>query len=85
MNWMTQRERLLSKIRNNPYDVTFADLTAVLEGLGFPLVRTRGSHHFFRVGKRTVIVPRHGAKVKAYVVQQALDALDEFYGTDSSS
>jgi predicted RNA binding protein YcfA (HicA-like mRNA interferase family) len=79
---MSQREKLLSKIRNNPYNVTFADLTAALESLGFPLVRTTGSHHFFRVGKRTVIVPRHGAKVKAYVVQQALDALDEFYGPE---
>lgn len=79
---MSQREKLLSKIRNNPYDVTFADLTAALEGLGFPLVRTTGSHHFYRVGKRTVNVPRHGAKVKAYVVQQALDALDECYGPE---
>jgi predicted RNA binding protein YcfA (HicA-like mRNA interferase family) len=79
---MSQREKLLSKIRNNPSDVTFADLTATLKGLGFPLVRTTGSHHFYRVGKRSVIVPRHGAKVKTYVVQQALDASDEFYGLE---
>ena len=79
---MSQRDRLLERIRNNPSDVTFNDLTAALEGLGFPLVRIKASHHFYRVGKRTVIVPRHGPKVKAYVVRQALDALDEFYGDE---
>jgi len=79
---MSQREKLLGRIRNNPTDVTFADLAAVLTGLGFPLVRITGSHHVYRVGKRNVIVPRHGAKVKAYLVQQALDALNEFYGPE---
>ncbi len=76
---MSQREKLLARIRNNPNDVTFADLTSALEGLGFPLVRITGSHHYYRVGNRTIIVPRHGAKIKAYIVKQALDALDEYY------
>jgi predicted RNA binding protein YcfA (HicA-like mRNA interferase family) len=76
---MSQRAKLLQKIRNNPSDVTFDDLTAALEGLGFPLVRIKASHYFYRVGKRSVVVPRHGPTVKGYVVRQALDALDEFY------
>lgn len=76
---MSQREKLLARIRNNPNDVTFADLTSALEGLGFSLVRTKGSHHYYRVGTRTVNVPRHGDKVKAYVVEQALEALDKYY------
>jgi predicted RNA binding protein YcfA (HicA-like mRNA interferase family) len=76
---MSQHDKLLQRIRNNPNDVTFADLTAALESLGFPLDHLRGSHHFYCVGRRTVVVPRHGPTVIAYVVRQALDALDEFY------
>lgn len=79
---MTQREKLLSRIRNNPSNVTFDDLTAALKGLGFPLVRTTGSHHFYPVGRRTVPIPRHGALVKSYVVRQALDALDEYFESE---
>jgi len=79
---MSQRDKLLERIRNNPADVTFADLTAALESLGFPLDHVKGSHHFYCVGRRMVVVPRHGPKVKAYVGRQALDALDEFYGDE---
>jgi predicted RNA binding protein YcfA (HicA-like mRNA interferase family) len=79
---VSQRAKLLRRIRNNPSDVTFAELAALLEGLGFPLMRITGSHHVYRVGKRNVILPRHGSKVKAYLVQQALDALNEFFGPE---
>jgi hypothetical protein len=75
---MSQRDKLLEKIRNNPYNVTFSDLVAVLEGLGFSCVR-HSKHYVYRVGKRNVLIPRHGATVKAYVVRQALAALDEYY------
>ena len=79
---MSQRTKLLERIRNNPNDVAFSDLTAALEGLGFPLIRTTGSHHYYGVGGCIVVVPRHGSKVKAYVVRQALGVLDEFYGDE---
>jgi len=79
---MSQRAKLLERLRNNPNDVAFSDLTTALEGLGFPLIRTTGSHHFYRVGGRTVGVPRHGSKVKAYIVRQTLGVLDEFYGDE---
>lgn len=78
---MTQREKLLRKIRNNPKNVTFDDLTAALEGLGFPLMRITASHHIYRVGKRTVSIPKpkQGPQTKSYVVQLVLDALDEYF------
>lgn len=79
---MTQRDKLVNKIRNNPNNVSFADLKTALEGLGFPLVRVTGSHHMYRVGKKIVIVPRHEAQLKAYLVRKALDALDEYFGNE---
>lgn len=75
---MSQREKLLARIRNNPSDVTLADLISALEGRGFGLARTN-KHFVYHIGKRIVTVPRHPLTVKAYIVKQVLDALDECY------
>jgi predicted RNA binding protein YcfA (HicA-like mRNA interferase family) len=82
---MSQRDKLLEKIRNNPYNVSFSDLTALLEGLGFVRIRVTGSHYIYRVGRRSVPIPRHGQTVKAYVVRLALEALDEYHGDEARS
>lgn len=76
---MSQRDKLLARIRNNPSDVSLADLTSTLEGRGFPLKRTN-KHFVYSIGKRIVTVPGHPLTVKAYIVKQVLDALDETYG-----
>lgn len=75
---MSQREKLLARIRNNPYDVSLADLISMLEGRGFALERSE-RHYVYHIGRRIATVPRHPLKVKSYIVKQVLEALDEYY------
>jgi predicted RNA binding protein YcfA (HicA-like mRNA interferase family) len=43
--------------------VTGKELIAVLKGLGFVVVRIKGSHHFLRHGDgRTTVVPVHAGE-----------------------
>jgi predicted RNA binding protein YcfA (HicA-like mRNA interferase family) len=46
---VTKREKRLQRIRQNPNNVSFKDLRALLEDHGFALERSSGSHHSFKV------------------------------------
>jgi predicted RNA binding protein YcfA (HicA-like mRNA interferase family) len=73
---MTQRDKLLAKIQNNPKAATFQELDALLRQHGFVLDRVRGSHHRYElVGVARVTVARHGAVVPEREVRQVLDAV----------
>jgi predicted RNA binding protein YcfA (HicA-like mRNA interferase family) len=46
---MARRRQLLRRLTSGQvHNVTFSDLTDLARGLGFQLVRTRGSHHIFQ-------------------------------------
>ena len=82
---MSNREKLLSKIRDRPRSVRFAELTKLLEGYGFELRRVKGSHHVYRRGPHTLVVPRRTPHVHSYVVKQVLKIIDEGIAEDESS
>ena len=42
---MVGRQKLMLRIRNNPRNVRFSDLTPLVEAAGFVLIRQRGTSH----------------------------------------
>ena len=45
---MTQRDKLLVRIRSHPKQVRFDDLQTLLSYYGYQLVRVSGSHHRYQ-------------------------------------
>ena len=76
---MSQFEKLLLRIRNNPKAVKFDEIRKVLTKYGYECTQPSGgsSHHTFRKGKRILTVPKHGAYVKEIYVRQVIAALEE--------
>ncbi len=77
---MTQRDKLLRRIRNNPKDVTFHDLRQLLELFGFQLHTSTGSHHTFKRkgagGTLRITIP-YKRRVKVSYVRRVLAMIDE--------
>ncbi|MGG6268428.1 type II toxin-antitoxin system HicA family toxin [Leptolyngbya sp. AN03gr2] len=73
---MTKRKKLQERLRNNPNDVTFADIRNLLEQEGFTLDRITGSHHIFEKGETTFVVPVHNGKVKSVYVKRAIRLIE---------
>jgi predicted RNA binding protein YcfA (HicA-like mRNA interferase family) len=76
---MSQRAKLLQKIRNNPRGVSFDELDKVLQWYGFELRGVRGSHHAYRhrQSRTTLIVVRRRASVQPDAVRDVLEAIDK--------
>lgn len=78
---MTRRDKAIALILRGSSDanISFADLVAVLKGVGFD-ERIRGDHHIFtREGVREILnlQPRHG-KAKPYQVKQVRHVLTTY-------
>ncbi len=72
---MSKRAKRLQRLRQNPRNVAFRDLQAVLEDYGFVLDRSDGSHHSFvgKVGGEDVLLTIPLAHpLKPVYVKQAL-------------
>ena len=84
---MTKRDKRLQRIRDNPKDVSFDELSRVLEDYDFEHVRTSGSHHTFIaiVGSRNwrLTIP-FNRPIKAPYVRMALEAVDEIIEAKAS-
>lgn len=84
---MSKREKLRQKLKNNPNSVNFNDLRTLLTNFGFMLIRTSGSHHLFQYDDGTqiksVTIPVHGNKVKAFYVKKVTDLLDVLFPEDT--
>jgi len=75
---MSQRDKLLQKIRNHPKSVSFDDLDSLLRMHGYELDRVTGSHHIYaRQGHPAINVRRHGAQVHSAAVKEVLQMIDE--------
>ena len=63
---MSQWEKLLANIRNNPKSVMFDELDKVLRNTGFERRQSgKGTSHYrYVLGTDYIIVPRHGNHVK---------------------
>lgn len=75
---MTKRQKRLQRIRQNIKSVRFAELDIVLKDFGFMPDFTAGSHITYRhqSGAR-VTIASHKQHLPAYIVKQALKAIDE--------
>jgi predicted RNA binding protein YcfA (HicA-like mRNA interferase family) len=77
---VTQIQKLLKRIRNNPKAVTFHDLTTLLESFGFELIRVSGSHHIFSsrvAGKEiTLVIPLRKGHINSHYVKEVLASID---------
>ncbi len=77
---MSKREKRLLKIRQNPKNVTFQELSTILESYGFILKRSTGSHHSFQINigdlELLVVIPFARPVGIAYV-KEAIKLIDE--------
>ena len=65
---MSKLEKLLQKIEENPKNVRFEDIEALLNGLGFK-TRSKGSHYTFKKDRSIIMVVKpHGKKKFAAIV-----------------
>ena len=78
---MTQRDKLIAKMKARPVEADFADVEKILELFGWKRVRQKGSH--FSYGAKGVAeiftVPVHNGKVKQGYIKKlcTLLGLDE--------
>jgi predicted RNA binding protein YcfA (HicA-like mRNA interferase family) len=77
---MSKREKRLQRIKQNPKNVSFDDLRALLEDYGFVLERSSGSHHSFKAemgGESVLFVVPYRRPVKPIYVKEALMLIEE--------
>ena len=75
------RRRLLARlVRGAVNNVAFSDMTNLVEGFGFRLVRVNGSHHIFgRTGiPRTINLQPDGWDAKPYQIRQFLRLVERY-------
>ena len=77
---MSQWEKLLERIRNNPTTVTFEELDKILVRSGYEKRQYGGgsSHYTFRKkGKLPLTIPKKSPYVKEEYVKLVIEALGE--------
>jgi predicted RNA binding protein YcfA (HicA-like mRNA interferase family) len=62
---VSQRDKVIARIRARPVEADLRDVRALLEEFGWTLDRTRGSHAtFVKQGEFPITLSTHGGKVK---------------------
>ena len=77
---MSQLEKLLERIRNNPKTVTFEELDKILRRNGYERHQPGGgsSHYIYRKkGKPPLTIPKKSPYVKEEYVKLVIEALGE--------
>lgn len=73
--------KLLARIQGNPHNVAFRDFAALLDALGFELVRHDGSSHRIyahpKVSENLSVQDRNG-EAKPYQIKQLLALVDAY-------
>jgi hypothetical protein len=74
------RRELLRRLARNPHNVRFADLLNLLDGLGFELQRTSGSHRIFKHPRVPTLInlQEFRGDAKAYQVRQLLKLVEKY-------
>ncbi|MBX3283367.1 MAG: type II toxin-antitoxin system HicA family toxin [Acidobacteria bacterium] len=73
---MTKRNKLFAKLKNNPANADFREIEKLLLEEGFVLDRVSGSHHIFKRGGVTFVVPVHDRKVKTIYVKRVIEIIE---------
>jgi predicted RNA binding protein YcfA (HicA-like mRNA interferase family) len=79
-----KRSRRLRSRLEGVTDATVADIEAYLRAIGWTRRRAKGSHRaWIKEGRRTLVIPVHGTRVRQYIIRQVLEATDEEAGGGS--
>jgi len=83
---MSKRQKCLSKIRQNPKNVSKDELDQVLADYGFINRQGKGSHTVYQHPEEEtpIVVAVHGKHVPAYIVKQVLSAIDRISQQEES-
>jgi len=81
---LSQLEKLLQKIQNNPKTVRFDDLDKLLTNAGFKKRQSRkGSSHFvYKKDSSMISIPYNNPYIKQTYVKEALGLLAEYFEDD---
>ena len=77
---MSAIQKLYKAIRNNPRNVTFADLVRLLNAAGFEVDRVTGSHHVFKndaLPAVRITIHARGKDAVAYQVREVLEVIEQ--------
>lgn len=75
-----RKRKLLDRLTNNPKDVTFDEIRALLSYEGFKLDRVTGSHHVFKKASTTFVIPVHSNRVKSVYVKRVIALIEQLKG-----
>lgn len=75
-----KKRKILRKILNNPQNVRFDEVVALVETFGFKFSRVSGSHHIFTHPdiKEIVNLQNVGGQAKSYQVRQFLKLIEKY-------
>lgn len=75
---MSKKDKALERLRQNPRNVRFEELAAILLSLGFVMKEGgKGSHVVFKLpGQPPLTVPRNKPFIKPIYVKLALELID---------
>lgn len=68
---MSQKDKLMQRIKNNPKDIEFEELHQYLIANGAEWREGKGSHCYYILKGETLAVPRQ-KPLKAYLVKRAI-------------
>jgi predicted RNA binding protein YcfA (HicA-like mRNA interferase family) len=77
---MTKKSKVFERLRNNPKGATFDTIRTLLIQEGFELDRVAGSHHIFKGGGVTFVIPVHNNRVKAVYVKRVIELIEQAQG-----
>ena len=74
-----KKKKLLAKAISSPNNLHFVELVTLVQGFGFKLSRTEGSHHIFVLPGTSLRLnfQNIGSKAKPYQVRQFLKMVEE--------
>ncbi len=72
-----RKQKLLTRLKNNPHGATFDDIRRLLFEEGFRLDRITGSHHIFSKEGITFVIPVHANRVKSVYVKRVTKLVEE--------
>lgn len=76
-----KKRKLLRKVQGASKNIRFDEFVALLEGFGFVLRRTKGSHHVFthpRIPRPFPIQPKGNRQAKPYQIRQFLSLIEQY-------
>ena len=72
-----KKQKLFTRLKNNPRGATFDDIRRLLFEEGFRLHRVTGSHHIFKKAGTIFVIPVHANHVKSVYVKRVIKLVEE--------